>query len=111
MGPPGWHLYFKGGWGSGTGWVDHQTALLTLVNTARRTLLGGIEIVGLPDVISAATLAPNQPLRHAVHDLGGVGSYGLSADKARIALMVGLARTDGTPEEIRGWMRSLQSAP
>jgi hypothetical protein len=26
--PPGWRLYFKGGWGSGTGWVDHQTALL-----------------------------------------------------------------------------------
>ncbi len=25
----GWHLYFKGGWGSGTGWVDHQVALLT----------------------------------------------------------------------------------
>jgi beta-lactamase family protein len=25
----GWHLYFKGGWGSGTGLVDHQVALLT----------------------------------------------------------------------------------
>jgi hypothetical protein len=25
---PGWKLYFKGGWGSGTGWVDHQSALL-----------------------------------------------------------------------------------
>ena len=24
---PGWHLYFKGGWGSGTGLVDHQVAL------------------------------------------------------------------------------------
>jgi hypothetical protein len=24
----GWHLYFKGGWGSGTGFVDHQVALL-----------------------------------------------------------------------------------
>jgi len=22
--PSGWRLYFKGGWGSGTGWVDHQ---------------------------------------------------------------------------------------
>jgi Beta-lactamase enzyme family len=28
--PEGWHLYFKGGWGSGTGLVDHQTALLRL---------------------------------------------------------------------------------
>lgn len=27
--PRGWHLYFKGGWGSGTGWVDHQVAFLT----------------------------------------------------------------------------------
>lgn len=26
--PPGWRLFFKGGWGSGTGWVDHQVALL-----------------------------------------------------------------------------------
>jgi hypothetical protein len=27
--PPGWRLYFKGGWDSRTGWVDHQVALLT----------------------------------------------------------------------------------
>jgi hypothetical protein len=26
--PDRWRLYFKGGWGSGTGWVDHQVALL-----------------------------------------------------------------------------------
>ena len=26
--PEGWRLYFKGGWGSGTGLVDHQIALL-----------------------------------------------------------------------------------
>jgi hypothetical protein len=26
--PPGWSLYFKGGWGSGTGLVTHQSALL-----------------------------------------------------------------------------------
>jgi hypothetical protein len=25
----GWHLYFKGGWGSGTGLLDHQVVLLT----------------------------------------------------------------------------------
>lgn len=24
----GWTLFFKGGWGSGTGWVDHQVARL-----------------------------------------------------------------------------------
>lgn len=27
--PRGWHLFFKGGWGSGTGLVDHQIVLLT----------------------------------------------------------------------------------
>lgn len=27
--PDGWRLYFKGGWGSGSGRVDHQVALLT----------------------------------------------------------------------------------
>ena len=26
--PKGWKLYFKGGWGSGTGLIDHQVALL-----------------------------------------------------------------------------------
>ena len=28
--PPGWTLYFKSGWGSGTGAVDHQIGLLRL---------------------------------------------------------------------------------
>jgi beta-lactamase class A len=27
--PPGWHLHFKSGWGSGTGEADHQVAFLT----------------------------------------------------------------------------------
>lgn len=26
--PDGWRIFFKGGWGSGTGWVTHQVALL-----------------------------------------------------------------------------------
>ena len=26
--PDGWHLFFKGGWGSGSGRVDHQVAML-----------------------------------------------------------------------------------
>jgi hypothetical protein len=30
--PPSWRLYFKGGWGDGRGWVDHQVALLTRGN-------------------------------------------------------------------------------
>ena len=27
--PAGWRLYFKGGWGAGTGLIDNQVALLT----------------------------------------------------------------------------------
>ena len=30
--PLSWRLYFKGGWGDGRGWVDHQVALLTRGN-------------------------------------------------------------------------------
>jgi len=52
--------------------VHHQTALLTLVNVARRTLLGGIEVRGLPDCASLTPLAPNRRLIDAVRELGGV---------------------------------------
>ena len=51
--------------------AHHQAALLTLVNTARRTLLGGIEVEGLLDCASLTRLAPNRPLAQAVTELGG----------------------------------------
>ena len=51
--------------------VHHQTALLTLVNLARRTLLGGIDVVGVPDTMSVSPLAPHQSLHQAVRELGG----------------------------------------
>ncbi len=35
--PPGWTIHFKGGWGSGTGLVTHQSALL--LNGSRRIAL------------------------------------------------------------------------
>jgi L-asparaginase len=38
-----------------------------------------------------------------LHTLGAVGSYGLSANKAWVALMVGLIRTDRSPEKLREW--------
>ena len=34
--PDGWTLYFKGGWGSGTGAVDHQVGLLRRGDASRR---------------------------------------------------------------------------
>lgn len=51
--------------------VEHQTALLTLVNVTSRTLLGGVEVAGLPDVPCASRLNPNASLRTAVEQLGG----------------------------------------
>ena len=48
--PRGWKLYFKGGWGSGTGRVDHQVALLTRgserVSLAILTLADGTHAYG-----------------------------------------------------------------
>ena len=43
--PPGWALYFKGGWGSGTGWVDHQVAL---VRRGRRRISVAILVTSSP---------------------------------------------------------------
>lgn len=43
--PSGWRLYFKGGWGSGTGAVNHQGALLV---RGRRRIAIGITTVGNP---------------------------------------------------------------
>ncbi len=51
--------------------AHQQTALLTLVNTARRTFLGGVEVSGLPDCPSLTRLAPDRPLTQAVRELGG----------------------------------------
>jgi hypothetical protein len=53
------------------GSIHQQTALVTLINIARRTLLAGIEVVGLPDAPSITPLAPKRSLSQAVHDFGG----------------------------------------
>jgi hypothetical protein len=44
--PAGWALYFKGGWGSGSGAVDHQVALL---KRGRRRVAAAIMTTGNPD--------------------------------------------------------------
>jgi hypothetical protein len=50
--PSGWKLYFKGGWGSGTGRIDNQVALLvhpktkTRVSVAVLTYLDGSHAYG-----------------------------------------------------------------
>lgn len=51
--------------------IAHQVALLTLVNLARRTLLGGIEMLGIPDAPVLVPLARARSLAAAVTELGG----------------------------------------
>jgi hypothetical protein len=51
--------------------VAHQVALLTLVNLTRRTLLGGIEVLGVPDAPLLVPLARARTLADAVLELGG----------------------------------------
>jgi len=51
--------------------IHQQTALLTLINVARRTLLGGVEIIGLPNAITVSPLFPLLSLRDAVQSCGG----------------------------------------
>jgi hypothetical protein len=49
-----------------------QIALLTLVNLARRTFLGGVEVVGVDDVPALVPLALEATLQDAVSALGGL---------------------------------------
>ena len=41
------------------------------MNMAARTLLGGVDVVGLPDTQSLTPLAPKRSLKQAVIELGG----------------------------------------
>src|SRR5262245_44361395 len=50
---------------------DHQIALLTLVNLARRTFLGGVHVAGVPKAPLLAPLAEAATVDHAVARLGG----------------------------------------
>lgn len=77
--------------------ADHQTALLTLVNTARRTLLGGIEVVGLPDVTCVTPLAPNQSLRTAVRELGGRFVHQPRSGWPAVVIGIAEVATEGMP--------------
>lgn len=54
--------------------VQHQVALLTLVNITRRTFLGGVVVVGIPDCRCLTSLVLACSLKDAVIGLGGVPS-------------------------------------
>lgn len=51
--------------------IAHQAALLTLVNLTRRTLLGGVEVLGVTDAPLLVPLARAHTLADAVAELGG----------------------------------------
>jgi hypothetical protein len=51
--------------------IPHQIALLTLINLARRTLLGGVEVLGVPNAPLLVPLARARSLADAVVELGG----------------------------------------
>jgi hypothetical protein len=51
--------------------VACQTALLSLINVARRTFLAGIDVIGLPDCASKTSLTSRDRLIEAVVELGG----------------------------------------
>jgi hypothetical protein len=51
---------------------DHQVALLTLVNCARRTFLGGVHVVALPEAPLLPDLVAAKTLGEAVVALGGI---------------------------------------
>jgi len=50
---------------------SHQAALLTVVNTGRRSLLGGVEVAGVDDAPLLVPLFPYRTLAEAVMGLGG----------------------------------------
>jgi L-asparaginase len=79
----------------------------TLVSAIRNAVEQGVAVVIASRAFTSGGLDQG-PLGHRLlHDLGAVGSYGLSPDKAWVALMVGLARTDGSAEELRRWLQSV----
>jgi Beta-lactamase enzyme family len=72
--PRGWKLYFKGGWGYGTGLIDHQVALLTRgcarVSIAVLTMNDGSHAYGkatLKGLFSRLLKGFPQPRRHKRH--------------------------------------------
>ena len=66
--------------------IPHQAALLTIVNIARRTLLGGVEVVGVPDVPSLSPLAPDKSLPDAVKELKATLAQTVCNDRPLIVI-------------------------
>ena len=59
---------------------SHQAALLTIVNSARRSLLGGIEVEGIEDMELLVPIPSYSSLEEAVDGLGGRVVQSVSLD-------------------------------
>jgi hypothetical protein len=75
--------------------VHHQACLLTLVNCAQRTLLGGIDVFGVPECPSITPLARGGSLKESVLALGG--RIGLSPNSTWPAALIGDAQPLALP--------------
>ncbi|HEU0250300.1 MAG TPA: serine hydrolase [Solirubrobacteraceae bacterium] len=75
---PGWQLYFKGGWGSGTGAVEHQVALLRHGNVR---LSVAVLITNSPSHTYAKRTLQGEfeRLLHGVHQLIGPSAVAAGA--------------------------------
>jgi hypothetical protein len=51
---------------------DHQVALLTLINCARRTLLGGVHLIGVSNEPNLTGVSHDETLRSAAQGLGAI---------------------------------------
>jgi hypothetical protein len=64
--------------------INGQVALLTLVNAARRTFLGGIEVAGAPDIPIIVPLASASGLPAAIIELGAWSGWRGGVAPARL---------------------------
>ena len=79
-----------------------QIALLTLVNVARRTFLGGVEVMGLGEARSEV-LYPGRTLRAAVAELGGHPVDAVTPGRPIAAIGVDPPHVDGSPSWRLTW--------
>jgi hypothetical protein len=84
---------------------DHQIALLSLVNMARRTFLGGVHVIGAPVSPLLVGLAHSKTVYGAVSELGGTNTKDTTS-KWPVAL-IGSGNTDAVAPSWRvtwqGW--------
>jgi L-asparaginase len=79
----------------------------TLLPAIARAIDDGVAVVVASRALTSGGLDQGPQGHRVLQDLGAVGSYGLSPGKAWVALMVGLARTDGSASELRAWIESI----